>query len=183
MILEVMGRDSAQIALAAGIPGGADVILVPEIPYRVDTVAAHIGKMREGAHNFAIIVVAEGVRSDTGEHVERRHALGNLTHGGIGIVPGEAIARMTGAETRATVLGHVQGGGQPTWDDRLFASAFGVHGVDLIAEGRFDRLVSLQKRRVVDVPLTDAFEETQIMRADHTLVQTARGLGICLGDE
>jgi ATP-dependent phosphofructokinase / diphosphate-dependent phosphofructokinase len=97
-------------------------------------------------------------------------------------VLGEALARLTGAETRVTVLGHVQRGGQPTWDDRLVASAFGVHAVDLVAEGKFDRLVAWQNRRVVDVPLTAAFEPAQLIAADDTLVRTARGLGICLGD-
>ncbi len=80
------------------------------------------------------------------------------------------------------MLGHVQRGGTPTWDDRLVASAFGVHAVDCIAEGRFDRLVAWQHRRVVDVPLTAAFEPAQFVAADDTLVHTARGLGICLGD-
>ncbi len=183
MILEVMGRDSGQIALAAGIAGGADVILVPEIPYNIDVVAAHISKLRRGSHNFAIVVVAEAVRDKTGEHVQRQHALGNVTYGGIGHVLGEALARMTGAETRVTVLGHVQRGGQPTWNDRLVASAFGVHAVDLVAEGKSDRMVAWQNRRVVDVPLTAAFEPAQLVASDDTLVRTARGLGICLGDE
>jgi phosphofructokinase-like protein len=182
MILEVMGRDSGQIALAAGIAGGADVILVPEIAYDINIVAAHIARLRQTAHNFAIVVVAEAVRDNTGEHVERRHALGGATYGGVGHVLGEALARLTGAETRVTVLGHVQRGGQPTWDDRLVASAFGVHAVDLIAEGKFDRMVAWQNRRVVDVPLTAAFEATQLVASDDTLVRTARGLGICLGD-
>jgi 6-phosphofructokinase 1 len=183
MILEVMGRDSGQIALAAGIAGGADVILVPEIPYNVDVVASHISRLRHGAHNFAIVVVAEAVRDTTGEPVQRQHAQGSATYGGIGHVLGEALARLTGAETRVTVLGHVQRGGQPTWDDRLVASAFGVHAVDLIAAGKFDRLVTWQNRRVVDVPLTAAFEPTQRIASDDTLVHTARGLGICLGDK
>ncbi|HEY0183355.1 MAG TPA: ATP-dependent 6-phosphofructokinase [Rhodopila sp.] len=182
MILEVMGRDSGQIALASGIAGGADVILVPEIPYNIDIVAAHITKLRQSSHNFAIVVVAEAVRDNTGERVQRRHALGNATYGGIGHVLGEALARMTGAETRVTVLGHVQRGGQPTWDDRLVASAFGVHAVDLVAQGKFDRMVAWQNRRVVDVPLIAAFEPTQLVASDDTLVRTARGLGICLGD-
>lgn len=183
MILEVMGRDSGQIALAAGIAGGADVILIPEIPYDIDVVAAHISKVREGAHNFAIVVVAEAVRGNAGERVERRHSLGHSTYGGVGHVLGEALERITGAETRVTVLGHVQRGGQPTWDDRLIASAFGVYAVDLVAEGKFDRMVAWQNRRVMDVPLTEAFEPTQRIAADNTLVHTARGLGICLGDK
>jgi ATP-dependent phosphofructokinase / diphosphate-dependent phosphofructokinase len=182
MILEVMGRDCGQIALSAGIAGGADVILVPEIPYSIDVVAEHISKRRHGTHNFAIVVVAEGVRNDSGAHVERRQALGNVTYGGIGHVLGETIAQMTGAETRVTVLGHVQRGGQPTWDDRLIASAFGVQAVDLIAEGRYDRLVAWRNRRVLDVPLLAAFEPAQRMASDDTLLRTARGLDICLGD-
>ena len=182
MVLEVMGRDSGQIALAAGIAGGAHVILVPEIPYSIDVVAAHISKLRQAAHNFAIVVVAEAVRDNTGEHVQRRHALGNPTYGGIGHVIGEALAAMTGAETRVTVLGHVQRGGQPTWDDRLVASAFGVYAVDLIAAGKSDRMVAWQNRRVVDVPLTAAFEPAGLLASDDTLFHTARGLGICLGD-
>jgi len=182
MVLEVMGRDSGHIALAAGIAGGADVILVPEIPYSLDVVAAHIIRLRQAEHNFAIVVVAEAVRDNAGARVERRHALGNATYGGIGHVLGEALARMTGAETRVTVLGHVQRGGQPTWDDRLLACAFGVHAVDLVAEGKFDRLVVWQNRRVLDVPLIAAFDRAPLLVSDDTLVGIARGLGICLGD-
>jgi 6-phosphofructokinase 1 len=183
MVLEVMGRDSGHIALAAGIAGGADVILVPEIPYHLEIVAEHIRRLQQSVHNFAIVVVAEAVRDNTGGRVERQHGAGRATYGGIGQVIGEALGRMTGAETRVTVLGHVQRGGQPTWDDRLFASAFGVHAVDLVAEGRFDRMVAWQNRRVVDVPLTDAFIPAEVSAGDETLVRTARGLGICLGDQ
>jgi 6-phosphofructokinase 1 len=183
MILEVMGRDSGQIALASGIAGGADVILVPEIPYDLNVVAAHIGRLRQGTHNFAIVVVAEAVRDHTGEHVHHEHGGGRATYGGIGHVLEGALAELTGAETRVTVLGHVQRGGQPTWDDRLVASAFGVHAVDLIAEGKSDRMVAWQNRRVLDVPLTAAFEQSLRLASDDTLVRTARGLGICLGDQ
>jgi 6-phosphofructokinase 1 len=182
MILEVMGRDSGHIALAAGIAGGADVILVPEIPYDLDVVAGHINMLRKASHNHAIVVVAEAVRDKTGARVELQHAGGTATYGGIGHVLGDAITRTTGAETRVTVLGHVQRGGQPTWYDRLTASAFGVHAVDLIAEGKFDRLVTWQHRRVVDVPLAAAFEPPELVTSDGTLLHTARGLGICLGD-
>jgi phosphofructokinase-like protein len=182
MILEVMGRDSGHIALAAGIAGGADVILVPEIPHNINVVAAHINKIRDLRRNFAIVVVAEAVRDNTGEHVQRHHSAGGHTYGGVGHVIGDALAHLTGAETRVTVLGHVQRGGAPTWDDRMTGSAFGVHAVDCIAQGRFDRLVAWQHRRVVDVPLTAAFELTPLVTDDDTLVHTARGLGICLGD-
>ncbi len=114
--------------------------------------------------------------------MQRQHASGGVTYGGIGHVLGDARAQRTGAETRVTVLGHVQRGAQPTWGDRLIASAFGVHAVDLIAAGRFDRMVAWQNRSVVDVPMADAIAAPQQVDPDSALVRTARGLGICLGD-
>ena len=182
MVLEVMGRDAGHIALASGIAGGADVILIPEITYSLEAVAAHIDKLRRQGRNFALVVVAEAVKDVSGHHVRRHQAGGSVTYGGVGHALGEALARLTGAETRVTVLGHVQRGGQPTWSDRLIASAFGVHAVDLIAAGRFDRMVAWQNRRVVDVPLSEAIAGPQQVDPDGALVRTARGLGICLGD-
>ena len=182
MILEVMGRDAGHIALAAGIAGGADIVLIPEIHYDIAVVAAHIDKLRRGGRNFALVVVAEAVPDRTGHRVFRQQARGGATCGGIGNALGEAIAELTGAETRVILLGHVQRGGQPNWEDRLIGSAFGVRAVDLIAEGRFDRMVAWQHREVVDVPLASAIERPQQVDPDGTLVRTARGLGICLGD-
>ena len=183
MILEVMGRDCCgHIALAAGIAGGADVILIPEIPYDLDAVAAHIKTVRLHGRNFAVVVVAEAAQDKSGERVQLGHGPGGTAYGGIGQVLGEAITRRTGAEARITVLGHLQRGGQPTWDDRLVGSAFGVYAVDLIAQGKFDRLVAWQNRRVVDVPLAAAFEPAPAIGTGDALVSTARGLGICLGD-
>jgi ATP-dependent phosphofructokinase / diphosphate-dependent phosphofructokinase len=182
MILEVMGRDAGHIALEAGISGGADVILIPEIPYTLEAVAAHIARIRAAGRNFALVVVAEAVKDVTGQSVRQRHSGGGMSYGGIGHAIGDALARMTGAETRVTVLGHVQRGSQPTWTDRMIASAFGVHAVDLIAAGKFDRMVAWQNREVVDVPLADAVAEAQQVDPGGTLVRTARGLGICLGD-
>lgn len=182
MILEVMGRDAGHIALAAGIAGGADVILIPEIRYTMEAVTAHIGKLRRGGRNFALVVVAEAVPDLTGHSVRQQQTGGTTTYGGIGHILGEVIAQLTGAETRVTILGHVQRGSQPTWNDRLIASAFGVHAVDLIAEGRFDRMVAWQNRCVVDVPLATAIERPQQVDPDGALVRTARGLGISLGD-
>jgi phosphofructokinase-like protein len=183
MILEVMGRDAGHIALAAGIAGGADVILIPEIPYRMKSVAAQIERIRRGGRNFALVVVAEAVPDLTGQSLRQQQSGGATTYGGIGQILGSAIAAETGAETRVTVLGHLQRGGPPTWSDRLIASAFGVHAVDLIAEGRFDRMVAWQNRQVVDVPLGDVIDRPQEVDPDGTLVRTARGLGISFGDE
>jgi ATP-dependent phosphofructokinase / diphosphate-dependent phosphofructokinase len=183
MVLEVMGRDAGHIAVAAGIAGGADVVLIPEIPYRLERVAAHIDALRRGGRNFALVIVAEAVRDTGGDPVHRLHPGGQRSYGGIGAALAEDIARVTGAETRVTVLGHLQRGSPPTSGDRLLASAFGVCAVDLVAAGRFDRMVAWQNRRVVDVPLAAAIAAPALVDPDGPLVRTARGLGICLGDE
>jgi len=177
-----MGRDAGHIALATGIAGGADVILIPEIAYSIERVAGHIEKVRREGRNFALVVVAEAVKDHSGQAVKRQQAGGGVTYGGIGHNLGHALAERTGAETRVTILGHVQRGGQPTWSDRMIASAFGVHAVDLIAHGKFDRMVAWQNRHVVDVALAEAVKAPQQVDLDSALVRTARGLGICLGD-
>lgn len=182
MVLEVMGRDAGHIALVSGIAGGADVILIPEIPYRLDRVAAKIESLKRRGRNFALVVVAEAVKTEEGEPLLTAHAGGKPTYGGIGQYISERIAELTGAETRVTVLGHVQRGGTPVARDRLLACAFGVHAVDLIAAGKFDRMVAWQNRQVIDVPILDAIEQYQAVDPNSTLVHTARGLGICLGD-
>ena len=182
MILEVMGRDAGHIAIAAGIAGGADVILIPEIPYTLANVADKIEQVKNHGHNFLLIVVAEAVRSEDGKRVGRM-AGGKIRYGGIGHYLGEKLAGMTGAEIRVTVLGHIQRGGSPDARDRLMASAFGVHAVDLIAAGRFDRMVAWRDRSVVDVPLADVIAAPTVVEVDGPIVRTARALGICLGDQ
>ncbi|WP_119460292.1 ATP-dependent 6-phosphofructokinase [Rhodospirillaceae bacterium SYSU D60014] len=182
MVLEVMGRDAGHIALVSGIAGGADVILIPEIPYSLDRIAAKIENLKNRGRNFALVVVAEAVKTESGEALLTAHTGGKPTYGGIGQYISERIADLTGAETRVTVLGHVQRGGTPEPRDRLLASAFGVHAVDLIAAGKFDRMVAWQNRQVVDVPIEDAITQYQAVDPRGTLVHTARGLGICLGD-
>jgi len=183
MILEVMGRDAGHIALTAGIAGGADVILIPEIPYDIKYIAAHIKTLRERGRNFALVVVSEAVLSPQGQSVSKDFFGGQKRLGGIGHILGEEIATACQAETRVTVLGHVQRGGQPIAYDRMLAAAFGVHAVDLIQEGKFDRMVGWRNRQVIDVSIAEAIKESHVVKKDGTLVKTARGLGICLGDE
>jgi len=182
MVLEVMGRDAGHIALAAGIAGGADVILIPEIPYRIDAVAEKIRAVRHSGRNFSLVVVSEAVKTADGQEIQRIYSGGQKRFGGIGGYIGERIAEETGAETRVTVLGHVQRGSMPSPHDRLLAAAFGVHAVDLIAAGRYDRMVAWSNRAVIDVPIADAIAGYQPVDLDGALVNTARGLGICLGD-
>jgi len=182
MILEVMGRDAGHIALTAGIAGGADVILIPEIPYDIQRVAAHIKHIRQNGRNFALVVVSEAVRTAGGDKLLNEFYGGQKRLGGIGHVIGAQIADLCQAETRVTVLGHVQRGGMPTAQDRLIASAFGVHAVELIAAGKFDRMVAWSNRHVIDVPIADAIKHNQQVERQGSLVKTARGLGICFGD-
>ena len=133
MILEVMGRDAGHIALNSGIAGGADVILIPEIPYSLKKIADHIDNIRTQGRNHALIVVAEAVKKEDGSKATIKFVDGQVRLGGIGSYLGDEIYKLTDAETRVTVLGHVHRVAQPTHRDRLIASAFGVYAVDLIA--------------------------------------------------
>ena len=183
MVLEVMGRDAGNIAMTAGIAGGADVILIPEIPYNLDNIAQKIARIRkEEERNFALVVVSESVRTIEGDIMETKHRGGERRYGGIGNYLGERIAEVTGFETRVTVLGHVQRGCAPIHSDRLIASAFGVHAVELVIAGKFDRMVAWSNRNVIDVPIEEAIASYQSVDLDGILVRTAKALGICLGD-
>jgi len=184
MILEVMGRDAGHIALASGIAGGADIILLPEIPWKLEHLAARIKRLREKeGRNFALVVVAEGVKTPDGRSVTQADAEGKTRYGGIGHYLGERLAEAAKAETRVTVLGHVQRGGSPATTDRVLGSAFGVAAVDLLAAGKTGRMVTWQNRHVVDVAIEDTISGPGGVNIDGDLVRTARGLGVCLGDE
>jgi 6-phosphofructokinase 1 len=182
MILEVMGRDAGHIALAAGIAGGADIILIPEIPYRLENICEKIRHRQSMDKQFSLIIVSEAVRTETGDRLSEKKALGEDRLGGIGRYLAEEIAKETGAETRVTFLGHIQRGGIPSPMDRLLGAAFGVAAVDLIAGGEFDRMVAWQNRQVVSVPIAEAIKTYRVVDPEETLIKTARGLGICLGD-
>ena len=182
MILEVMGRDAGHIALNAGIAGGADVILIPEIPYDAEKVAEKIRSLNDLGRNHALVICSEAIRLASGSAVFQNQGNGQARYGGVGHVLGQQISDLTGAETRVTVLGHVQRGGIPASRDRVIASAFGVHAVDLVAAGKTSRMVAWQYREVVDVPLKKVVARYHNVNVDGALVQAARGLGICLGD-
>ena len=176
MVLEVMGRDAGHIALSAGIAGGADVILIPEISYSLAAIAAKIEALKAKGRNFALVVVAEAVKTEYGEPVVKDNPGGRAGYGGIGHYMAARIAGTTGADTRVTVLGHIQRGGQPDARDRIMASSFGVHAVDLMAEGRFDRMVAWREREVGDVPILEAIRNYKAVDPDGALARTARGL-------
>ncbi|BAZ51213.1 phosphofructokinase [Nostoc sp. NIES-4103] len=182
MILEVMGRDAGHIAIAAGIAGGADVILIPEIPYTIDHICYKIKERQETGKNYCLIIVSEAVRTHDGEIVTMTNRLGQSRYGGIGEYLADQIIQRVGVETRVTVLGHIQRGGTASPLDRLVATAFGVAAVNLIAEGKYDRMVTWQNRQVLSVPITEAIAQYSAVDPNGTLVKTARGMGIYLGD-
>ncbi|NJK39700.1 MAG: ATP-dependent 6-phosphofructokinase [Oscillatoriales cyanobacterium RM1_1_9] len=182
MIVEVMGRDAGHIALRAGIAGGADVILIPEIPYSLTKICHHLVERQKQGKNYAIVVVAEAVKSETGESVSSTNTLGQTRLGGVGHYLAERISACSRAETRVTVLGHVQRGGIPTVTDRVIGSAFGVAAIDLIAEENYDQMVVWRNREIGSVPIAEAIAHYQAVDPNEILVKTAHSLGICLGN-
>ena len=182
MILEVMGRDTGHIALNGGIAGGADVILIPELPYSVEGVARRLNELLAEGRTHALMVVAEGVRTETGAKSKIPGVSGSA-YGGIAHYLMGELAQLTRAETRVTTLGHVQRGGTPSPRDRLLASSFGVHAVEMAARGRYGRMVAWRDRGVVEVPLSEVTIGARAVDPDDALIRTARGLGIHLGDQ
>jgi ATP-dependent phosphofructokinase / diphosphate-dependent phosphofructokinase len=184
MVLELMGRDAGFIALHAGVAGGADVILIPEIHFKFEAVAAKIRKRVQTGRRFSILSVSEGARSMGGEQVYSR--IGDQVYvprlGGIGQAVGEYIEKQ-GFETRVTVLGHLQRGGSPTPFDRWLATRFGAAAVRLAAQGGFDRMVALRGNQVTDVSLAESISQSKRVLLTDDGVITARGMGISFGDE
>lgn len=158
------------------------MILIPEIPYKLENVCKRILDRKERGNNFSIVVVAEAVRTESGEPVTYTNSLGQSLYGGIGYYIGNEIALRTGIETRVMVLGHLQRGGTPSPLDRLLGAAFGVAAVDLIAQGKYDRMVAWQNRRVVDVPLAEAIAQYRRVEVDGALIATAIGLNTYVGE-
>jgi 6-phosphofructokinase 1 len=184
MVLELMGRNAGFIALHAGVAGGTDVILIPEIPFRFENVVAKVRERVERGMNFSILAVSEGARPLDGELVFSRPGDEIYTPrlGGIGNRVGEYVER-AGYETRVTVLGHLQRGGSPTPFDRWLATRFGAAAVRLASQGKFDRMVALQAGNIVDLTLEEALAIPKRVDLQSDAVVTARGMGISFGDE
>ena len=184
MVLEVMGRNAGFIALHSGISGGSDVILIPEIPFKYESVVKKVQERVDRGMLFSIVVVSEGAKPVEGGQVFSR--LGDEIYvprlGGIGQIVGEYIEQQ-GFETRVTVLGHVQRGGSPTPFDRWLATRYGAAAVRLAAQGKFDRMVSLQADQIVDVSIAEAIAAPKRVDIHGDAVLTARGMSIAFGDE
>lgn len=158
MVVEVMGRDSGWIAVASGIAGGADAILIPERPVDIAQVCAHLRKRHERGKYFSIVVVAEGVRLPEGQiqQSQFRDEFGHVQLGGVSSLLAQEIEARTGFETRVVILGHIQRGGSPTAFDRILATRFGVKAMTLVHQGEFGKMVALQGNQIVAVPLAEA---------------------------
>ena len=202
MILEVMGRYAGWIALESAIAGGADVALIPEIPYDINSVIEKINERRRNGKHFSIVVVAEGAKPQGGElSIEsvRNNGKGvdNTKLGGAGNAVAKILEELTGMEARNTTLGYMQRGGTPTAYDRVLSTKYGAKAMELALDGKFGVLTVLKNGKLDSVPLEDVVGENKEIGAvsgntkesnirkvtmDHDLVKTARSIGICLGD-
>lgn len=182
-VVEVMGRYAGWIALHAGLAGGADVILIPEIPFSVESVCAKIAARERSGRRFAIVIVAEGATLG-GERVIKgpKEAGREVRLGGIGDRLAQLVQEGSGKETRCLVLGHLQRGGRPTARDRLIGMRFGAGAVRTVAEGTSSVMVALDPPDVITVPLSEA-SRTKTVPLDSDTILSAREMGICLGDE
>ncbi|MCA1629759.1 MAG: 6-phosphofructokinase [Acidobacteria bacterium] len=183
MVLEVMGRHTGWIALHSGIAGGADVILIPEIPFTCEAVAEKIYERERCERQFSIVVVAEGSSPVGGQEIyqdagDRQHA---PRLGGVGNFVAQQIERITGKESRCVVLGHLQRGGSPNAFDRMLASNYGSCAVRALVRGERGRMVALHAADIITVPLQKACANLKTVPAESQLVRTARDLGISFG--
>jgi 6-phosphofructokinase 1 len=184
MIIEVMGRYAGWIALQAGVSGGADVILIPEIPYDVEKVTETIRARDEFGARFSIVVVAEGAKPVGGTTVVQKAAHGQYAErlGGVGHALAARLEELTNKEARVAVLGHLQRGGTPTSYDRVLATRFGARAVELAVRGQFGKMVASHPPDIVPVSLSEVVGKTKTVPLEHDLLHTARAIGITFGD-
>ncbi|KPF66534.1 6-phosphofructokinase [beta proteobacterium AAP99] len=183
MLVETMGRYAGWIALEAGLAGGADVILLPEVPYDIEAIA-EVCRRREARQRFTLICVAEGAAPAGGSMTVAGTVAGShdpVRLGGVANVLKLALEQRLTSEVRATILGHIQRGGTPTPFDRVLATQFGVHAAELVRAGQFNRLVVLREGRIASVPLADVAGGIRTVPLDHPLLTVARSIGVSLG--
>ncbi|MBI2119572.1 MAG: 6-phosphofructokinase [Elusimicrobia bacterium] len=186
MCVEVMGRYAGWIALHSGIAGGADVILIPEIPFNLEAVCKKIEERYSKGPKFAIVVCAEGAVLKEGELMTKGEKEAGREHphlGGIADFVSKEIQKRTGHEARSLVLGHLQRGGEPTTFDRLLATRLGVGAVELIEKEKFGEMVALDPPRIVSVPIQKAISKMKKVPTDSDVIRAARALSISFGDE
>lgn len=186
IVVEVMGRYAGWIALHGGLSGGADVILIPEIPFSWESVYDKIHKRELKGKRFSLVCVAEGAKPIGGQLVTQGTDVKRtdpIQLGGIGKVVADNIEKNTGRETRVTVLGHLQRGGSPTPYDRILATKFGSFAISLAAKKKFGKMVALKGNEIVDVDIADAISKQKLVKPTNQGVLAARAVGISFGDE
>ncbi|MDO4231727.1 MAG: 6-phosphofructokinase, partial [Lautropia sp.] len=184
MILETMGRYAGWIALEGGLAGGADIILMPEQPYDLNTVI-EVCKEREKKQGYTVICIAEGARAIDGEmtiHSRLENSPDPIRLGGVANVLREQLQPHLESEVRSTQLGHVQRGGTPTPFDRVLATQFGWYAAKMVQRGEFGRMVVLKGEECQSVKIEDVANRTRNVPMDHSLVNVARSLGVSLGE-
>jgi len=184
MVVEVMGRNAGWIALHSGIAGGGDVILIPEIPYKIEKVAEAIKKRVAKGKRFSLVVVSEGAKPEGGEQVVKKVVDDPsipVRLGGIGNQVGDKIEELTGMETRVTTLGHLQRGGSPSPFDRLLASRYGYHAVKFAKDAEFGKMTALKGNKIVPVSLLKAAKKPRRVNPKGSKVKMAEALGTCFG--
>ena len=181
MVIEVMGREAGWIALHSGIAGGADVILIPEIPFTIETVCEKIRERELTGKKFSLVVVAEGAKLPALDPAGKPFPAPRP--GQVGILIGDAINTVLKKDVRVTVLGHIQRGGSPSPFDRILATRFGVKAVELIARGNFGYMVCLRAGEIESVPLDEVVGKTRLVDPMGGIVRTARAVGITFGDQ
>ena len=185
MIIEVMGRTAGWIALYAGVAGGGDIILIPEIPYHIESIVRKVKQRNRMGKHFSIIVIAEGAKPKDGKVVIRqivKNSPEQVRLGGISFVLGKQIEDTTGIETRQVVLGHLQRGGTPTPTDRVLATRLGTKAVELINAGQFGYMAAAAGNDIIAVPIEEAAKGPRNVPVDHSLITSARSVGTCFGD-
>jgi phosphofructokinase-like protein len=184
ILVEVMGRNAGWIALYSGVASGTDVILIPEIPYNIDTICDYVKGRSKRGKRFSIVCVSEGARPVGGDQVVSRidpTSPDPVRLGGIGQKVARDIETATGIETRAVTLGHVQRGGTPVATDRILATEFGNKAIELLEAGERARLVVMKGRTVTHIPLEEAEGKQRLVPLDHPLLRAARDIGTCFG--
>lgn len=185
MVIEVMGRYAGWLALCSGIAGGGDIILIPEIPYNIDTICDAIKQRKYHGRYFSILVVGEGAKPKGGEIVVKKRVEGSpepIRLGGISHKVADDIEDKIQVETRVTILGHLLRGGVPTPADRLLATRFGITAAEQLAKRNFGQMVALRGNNIITVPIQDVAGKTRTVPPDSPYLSMARSVGTCLGE-
>jgi 6-phosphofructokinase 1 len=185
MIVEVMGRTAGWLALYSGVAGGGDIILMPEIPYNIESVIRKVKSRNRMGKRFSIVVISEGAKPIGGEVVVRqilKNSPEQVRLGGVSFVLGKQIEDATGIETRQVILGHLQRGGTPTPTDRVLATRLGTKAMELVETRQYGYMAAVKGNDIAAVPIEEAAKGPRNVPAEHPLITSARAVGTCFGD-